>query len=143
LAKLLKKPPASTWSLLRPTTPDGGRGVKVDKPSVRGAEYTPRGVTIGPLYWSIGIRTATGDAANANQFVDLWVGDRAVVCESVGGGVCMLDRIRFVNDHAAQTGATLLGEWQRKQPHQATVAPRGGTDVDVEVCVQSITKARL
>jgi hypothetical protein len=135
LAKLLKKPPASTWSLLRPTTPDGGRGVKVDKPSAQGAAYTPRGVTIGPLYWSVGIRSATGDEANANQFVDLWVGDRAVVYESDGRGVCMLDRIRFVNAQAAQTAAALLGEWERKQPHQATVAPRGGTEVDVEVCV--------
>lgn len=135
MAKLLKNPPASTWSLLRPNTSDGGRGVKVDKPSVQGAAYTPRGVTIGPLYWSVGIRTATGDVANANQFVDLWVGDRAVVYESVGRGVCMLDRIRFVNAQATQTGAVLLGEWQRKQPHQATVTPRRGTEIDVEVCV--------
>jgi hypothetical protein len=135
VAKLLRKRPASTWTLMRPNVSDKGRGVSVRRPKAKGPAYTPGGITIGPLYWSIGIQSVTGDIADANQFVDLWVGDEAVLYEAPAWGVCMNDRIRFVNEQGAKTGTAILKAWEAKQMHRTTVTPSSATEVDVNVCV--------
>lgn len=121
LVKLLRSGPRSTWSLMHPTLSDRGRGVAVDLPRPNGPLYSLDGFSVGPLYWSVGLRATGADAADVDAFVDLWIGDRAVVYydpfqSRQPNGVCMLDRIRFADDRAARTGELLLRQWQAGQP---------------------------
>jgi hypothetical protein len=132
---LLKKPPASTWDIMNPTLDGTGRGKKIPTPTAPGPTYTKKNYSIGPLFWSAGLKTVLQDESS-RTFRNAWVGDSAVVYQQTGSqSVCLLDRIEFIDQASRGAAQVILARWTQSHPmHTATISPVEATQIDVNVC---------